>query len=154
MRIKRDQITGAVLILLGTVVFLMTTTFSTPITAAYPGPRMLPSIAAFGFAVCGLGILVESTLSKKEQKAYMAKAGWVRMGASLIIITAYIAVMTAAGYLIATPAALYVLTTMFAGGGLSTLKGRLLFSVAVAVIIYVIYVYAFGLTLPSGMLFE
>ena len=51
-------------------------------------------------------------------------------------------------------AALYVLTTMFAGGGLSTLKGRLLFSVAVAVIIYVIYVYAFGLTLPSGMLFE
>ena len=103
MRIKRDQITGAVLILLGAVVFLMTTTFSTPITAAYPGPRMLPSIAAFGFAVCGLGILVESTLSKKEQKAYMAKAGWVRMGASLIIITAYIAVMTAAGYLIATP---------------------------------------------------
>ena len=153
MRIKRDQITGAVLILLGAVVFLMTTTFSTPITAAYPGPRMLPSIAAFGFAVCGLGILVESTLSKKEQKAYMAKAGWVRMGASLII-TAYIAVMTAAGYLIATPAALYVLTTMFAGGGSSTLKGRLLFSVAVAVIIYVIYVYAFGLTLPSGMLFE
>ena len=148
MRIKRDQITGAVLILLGAVVFLMTTTFSTPITAAYPGPRMLPSIAAFGFAVCGLGILVESTLSKKEQKAYMAKAGWVRMGASLIIITAYI------GYLIATPAALYVLTTMFAGGGSSTLKGRLLFSVAVAVIIYVIYVYAFGLTLPSGMLFE
>ena len=85
MRIKRDQITGAVLILLGAVVFLMTTTFSTPITAAYPGPRMLPSIAAFGFAVCGLGILVESTLRKKEQKAYMAKAGWVRMGASLIL---------------------------------------------------------------------
>ena len=85
MRIKRDQITGAVLILLGAVVFLMTTTFSPPITAAYPGPRMLPSIAAFGFAVCGLGILVESTLSKKEQKAYMAKAGWVRMGASLIL---------------------------------------------------------------------
>ena len=69
-------------------------------------------------------------------------------------ITDYLAVMTAAGYLIATPAALYVLTTMFAGGGSSTLKGRLLFSVAVAVIIYVIYVYAFGLTLPSGMLFE
>lgn len=75
-------------------------------------------------------------------------------GVPYFIITAYIAVMTAAGYLIATPAALYVLTTMFAGGGSSTLKGRLLFSVAVAVIIYVIYVYAFGLTLPSGMLFE
>ena len=153
MRIKRDQITGAVLILLGAVVFLMTTTFSTPITAAYPGPRMLPSIAAFGFAVCGLGILVESTLSKKEQKAYMAKAGWVRMGASLIIITAYIAVMTAAGYLIATPAAC-MCSQPCLQEAVHPLKGRLLFSVAVAVIIYVIYVYAFGLTLPSGMLFE
>ena len=89
-----------------------------------------------------------------EQERTEGIYGKSRMGASLIIITAYIAVMTAAGYLIATPAALYVLTTMFAGGGSSTLKGRLLFSVAVAVIIYVIYVYAFGLTLPSGMLFE
>ena len=45
-------------------------------------------------------------------------------GVPYFIITAYIAVMTAAGYLIATPAALYVLTTMFAGGGSSTLKGK------------------------------
>lgn len=94
MKIKRDQLTGAVLILLGIVVFMMTTSFSIPITGAYPGPRMLPTIAAFGFAVCGLGILVNGTMSKKEEKVYMVKAGWIRIGITLAVIAAYIAAMT------------------------------------------------------------
>lgn len=153
MKIKRDQLTGAVLIILGIVVFIMTTSFSIPITGAYPGPRMLPTIAAFGFAVCGLGIFVNGTMSKKEEKVYMVKAGWIRIGITLAVIAAYIAAMTVAGYLIATPVILYILTTMFARGSQTSLKGRIIFSVAVAVIIYVIYVFAFGLTLPGGMLF-
>lgn len=154
MKIKRDQVTGAVLVLLGLVVFFMTNTFTMPITAAYPGPRMLPTIAALGFMVCGSGILIGSSLGKKEEKVYMVKAGWIRIGAVLAVIAAYIAAMTVAGYLIATPIILYVLTAMFAKGSDSTLKGRIIFSVAVSVIIYVIYVFAFGLTLPSGILFE
>ncbi|MDO5417869.1 MAG: tripartite tricarboxylate transporter TctB family protein [Lachnospiraceae bacterium] len=154
MKIKRDQLTGAVLVILGIIVFLMTTTFSLPITASYPGPRMLPSIAAFGFVACGLGIFVEGTFSKKEEKVYLVKAGWIRVAITLLVIAAYIAGMTVVGYLITTPIILYVMTTMFAKGSKSTVKGRILFSVLVAVIIYVIYVYAFGLTLPAGMLFD
>lgn len=154
MKIKRDQVTGAVLILLGLATFFMTMDFSMPITAAYPGPRMLPTIAAVGFVVCGLGILVEGILSKKEEKVYMVKTGWLRIGATLGVIAGYIGAMTAVGYLIATPVILYILTTMFARGSNSTWKGRVVFSVAVALVIYVVYVYAFGLSLPSGMLFE
>lgn len=154
MKMKRDQLTGAVLVLLGIAVFLMTTTFSIPITAAYPGPRMLPSIAAFGFIVCGLGIFVESAISKKKEKAFLTKEGWIRVMLTLVVIAAYIAGMTVVGYLITTPIILYVLTTMFAKGSRTTVKGRVIFSVLVAVIIYVIYVFAFGLTLPGGMLFD
>ncbi len=153
MKLKRDQLTGAALVILGIVVFLMTTTFSIPITAAYPGPRMLPTIAAFGFVVCGLGIFAEGTMSKKEEKVFLVKEGWVRVLLTLAVIAAYIAGMTVVGYLIATPVILYVLTTMFAKGSQTSVTGRVIFSVAVAAIIYVIYVYAFGLTLPGGMLF-
>ena len=153
MKLKRDQLTGAALVILGIVVFLMTTTFSIPITAAYPGPRMLPPIAAFGFVVCGLGIFAEGTMSKKEVKVFLVKEGWVRVLLTLAVIAAYIAGMTVVGYLIATPVIFYVLTTMFAKGSQTSVKGRVIFSVAVAAIIYVIYVYAFGLTLPGGMLF-
>ncbi|MCI8949410.1 MAG: tripartite tricarboxylate transporter TctB family protein [Lachnospiraceae bacterium] len=153
MKLKRDQLTGAVLVILGIVVFLMTTTFSIPITASYPGPRMLPTIAAFGFVVCGLGIFAESAMSKKEEKQFLAKEGWIRVIVTLIVIAAYITAMTVAGYLIATPIILYVLTTMFAKGSQTTVKARVIFSAAVSVIIFGIYVYAFGLTLPGGMLF-
>ncbi len=154
MRLKRDQITGIILILVGVVVFLLTTTFSIPITAAYPGPRMLPSIAAFGLVACGIGIFIESILSKKEEKEYVVEAGWIRIGKSIFIMAVYIGGMSAVGYLIATPIVLYVITTMFAKGSSTTFTERMLFSIIVTFIIYVVYVYAFGLMLPSGILFE
>ncbi len=130
---------------------MMTTPFPFLITGAYPGQGCCrPSQRS----VCGLRlILVNGTMSKKEEKVYMVKAGWIRIGITLAVIAAYIAAMTAVGYLIATPVILYILTTMFARGSQTSLKGRIIFSVAVAVIIYVIYVFAFGLTLPGGMLF-
>ncbi|WP_124065571.1 tripartite tricarboxylate transporter TctB family protein [Clostridium sp. E02] len=154
MKGKRDQITGAVLVILGIVVFLMTTTFSIPITSSYPGPRMLPDIAAFGFVVCGLGIFIESVVSKREETCYLKKEGWLKVGLVFLMIAGYIAGMMVAGYLITTPVILYILTTVFAKGSSSTIKGRIVFSLLTAVIIYLIYVLAFGLTLPSGLLFN
>lgn len=57
----------------------------------------------------------------------MVKAGWIRIGITLAVIAAYIAAMTAVGYLIATPVILYILTTMFARGSQTSLKGRIIF---------------------------
>ena len=116
MKGKRDQITGAVLVILGIVVFLMTTTFSIPVISSYPGPRMLPDIAAFGFVVCGLGIFIESIVSKKEGTSYLTKEGWLKVVTVFLIIAGYIAGMLVAGYLIATPVILYIMTTLFAKG--------------------------------------
>ena len=153
MKGKRDQITGVVLVILGIVVFLMTTTFSIPITPSYPGPRMLPDIAAFGFVICGSGIFIESVVNKKEGITYLTKEGWFRAGNVFLIIIAYIAGMLAVGYFITTPVIIYIMTTLFAKGSSSTRKGRILFSIITSVIIYLIYVFVFGLTLPSGLLF-
>lgn len=154
IRAKRDQLTGAVLILTGVVTALLVSRFQIPMTASYPGPKMLPSIAAVGFVVCGIGCFVDGTLNKKEEKAFMIKEGWIRMGAALGILAAYVFAMTYVGYLIATPIAAYILTTLFAREHTSTIQGRVVFSVLLAVIIYVIYVFAFGLGLPDGMLFS
>ena len=83
----------------------------------------------------------------------MVKEGWVRMGVTLVILAAYVLAMTYVGYLIATPVVTYIMTTLFAKGKTSTRKGRIIFSVLLTVIIYAIYVFAFGLGLPDGMLF-
>ena len=153
MKLKRDQVAGGVLVILGVIVFIMTSQFSTPFSLAYPGPKAVPMIAAFGFVVCGLGIFLEGCKKKEDEKAFMMKEGWVKMFLAMVVLALYVFAASLVGYLITTPFAAYALTTMFAKGSKRTLKGRLLFAILLSVIIYVIYTYVFGLSLPSGSLF-
>lgn len=153
MKLKRDQITGAVVVLVGIVVLLLVSQFKTPFTLAYPGPKALPTIAAVGFIICGIGVFVESTRSSKEEKTFLVKEGWVRLFKTLILLAVYIFGMKYLGYLIMTPIVCYIITTLYAKGSHSTLKGRLLYTVILTALIYVTYVFMFGMGLPTGELF-
>lgn len=156
MKIKRDQITGLVLVILGVIVFAMISQFETPFTPSYPGPSLLPGIGAFGLVVCGAGVFVTGCLQKGEDKEFMPKGGWLRMGASFAALCAYVLAMKYVGYLVATPFLLYGLTTYFAkASGMATkLWTRIVFSIVVSVAIWAMYVPLFGMTLPAGLLFE
>jgi len=153
MKLKRDQISGIFLVLFGLVIAVMISHFSVPFKASYPGPKAIPMLAVIGFIVCGIGIFLESTFNKKEEKVFLVKEGWVRAGTSLLMMLIYLILMNFVGFLIASPLALYAFSTYYAKGYKSTVKGRVIFSVALTAIIYVIYVFAFGLSLPGGMLF-
>lgn len=153
MKLKRDQITGVVLVVLGIVVAAMVTRFKVPFSVSYPGPKALPMIAVCGFIICGGGIFINSTRSKEEEPIFLVKEGWIRAACSLALLAGYILGMKFVGYLISTPVICYLLTTLYAKGSNTTIKARVLYAVLLTVIIYVIYVYAFGLGLPSGELF-
>jgi putative tricarboxylic transport membrane protein len=154
MKIKIDQIIGIFLVLCGIAVSLLISRFSVAMTPQYPGPKLLPAIAAFGFIVCGSGIFVQSTMSKKEEKAVLLSRGWLKIVLCFSILCLYILLMKFAGFLIATPILLYIISTLFAKGYVCSRHGRLIFSLAVTGIIYVVYIYAFGLGLPRGILFQ
>lgn len=149
---RRDQVTGGTIFVLGIIVYLITTTFKMPITGAYPGPRMLPTIAAFGFVVCGLGIFLTSTFKHKEENIFMTKAGWLRIGLIIGILVLYIFSMVYLGFLIITPICTYVIVTLFAKGKESKTINRVTFSIVFTGIVYVMYVYVFGLGLPKGII--
>ena len=68
MKIKRDQITGLVLVILGIVLLIMIGQFKKPITAEYPGPKLMPGIAALGMIICGLGIFIKGCRQKEADK--------------------------------------------------------------------------------------
>lgn len=153
MKLKRDQITGAALVLLGIVVAALVSQFKVPFSASYPGPKALPMISVAGFILCGAGIFIESTKSQKEEPVFLVKEGWIRVLVSIALLALYIAAMKFVGYLIATPVICYALTTLYARGSSSTLKGRLIYTIALTLVIYVIYVFAFGLAVPAGELF-
>ena len=66
MKVKRDQLTGAVLVIAGLFFAYLISQFKTPFTPQYPGPSLLPGIGAFGLIVCGAGIFVQGCLKKDE----------------------------------------------------------------------------------------
>ena len=155
-KIRRDHVTGLALIILGVVVAVLVMQFKKPMTAAYPGPKLFPLIAAFGFVACGLGIFIEGCLSKKEEKPFLSAAGWKKVGIMFAVLIVYVFLMKYLGYMLATPFALFAFTTIIEKGEKTKagLVSKIIYSVAVTVFIYLMYVTAFGMTFPSGMLFE
>lgn len=153
MKVKRDQITGAILVLLGGIVAVMVHQFRIPLSASYPGPKALPLIAAAGFIICGTGIFVTSTKSKAEEAVFLVGDGWLRVAASFGLLVIYVLGLKFLGYLISTPIISFLFATFYAKGSNATLKARVLFAAVFTILIYAIYIYAFGLGLPTGELF-
>jgi hypothetical protein len=153
MRVKRDQITGTALVLLGLVIAWLVSQFRIDFKPEYPGPKLFPLIAVFGFVACGLGIFIKSTVSGKEEKVFMVKSGWIRVGAAGGILVLYVFMMTWLGYLIVTPFAVFFLTGLFAQEKKSAPLSRVVFALLFSFVVYAVYVYAFGLSLPRGSVF-
>jgi len=151
MKINRDMLTGAALFLLGVSVFVMISSYPIPLTASYPGPKALPSLAGTGFILCGAGIFLQGVRTQKTQiRSFLNKGGWIRLSINFVILIFYIIGMKYLGYFIATPVLLFILSTWYSKSGISPLIQRVFFSVLVTIIIYLAYVTAFGYSLPMG----
>ena len=155
MKIKRDQVTGLALAALGILVFVLIGQFSTPLTPEYPGPRLMPGIAAFGLVVCGLGVFAGGCRQKDEPQAPLTGEGLVRVLITFAILCLYILGMKYLGFLVVTPFLVYVLTTYFARKSKADtrLAARILFAVSVTAAIWLMYVKLFDMELPTGLLF-
>lgn len=156
MKVKRDQITGLVLVILGAVVFIMASQFKKPLTAEYPGPKLMPFIAAFGLVVCGMGIFVKGCKQKEADKLPVNGKGMIRIVVTFAVLCLYIFGMRFLGFLIVTPFLVFGLTLYFAKASGVEVKiwVAALFALAVTGIIWAMYVPLFGMELPVGELFE
>jgi len=151
--IKKDQITGVTLVLLGLVIALLVSKFRIDFQPEYPGPRLFPLISVFGFVVCGMGIFIKNIKSKKEEKIFLKKDGWIRAGVTFGILILYVLTMMWLGFLITTPLVVFSLVTLFDREKKSALLNRIVFSVLFSLAVYIAYVYVFGLRLPSLNIF-
>ena len=156
MKIKRDQITGLVLVALGIVLFVMISQFSKPLTAEYPGPKLMPGIAAVGLVICGLGVFFTGCRQKEPDKPILSKAGLLRVLIGFAALWLYILGLKYLGFLIVTPFLVYGLTTYFAVQSKAETKlwVRIVFAIGVTLVIWLMYVQLFDMELPIGELFE
>ncbi|MGI6028477.1 MAG: tripartite tricarboxylate transporter TctB family protein [Candidatus Heteroscillospira sp.] len=156
MKIKKDTITGLLLIALGAVIAVMVSKFRYGMTWEYPGPKLFPLIAVFGFVVCGAGIFLSSIFGHKEDKVFLTGAGWLKTLSLFVMLALYILGLKYLGYMIVTPFVLFIFCTIIARGGdvKASLIGRIIFSVVFTLLIYVVYVHVFNMTLPTGIFFD
>lgn len=156
MKVKRDQITGIALVILGIVLFVLISQFKKPMTAEYPGPKLMPGIAALGLVICGLGVFVSGCRQKTPDKAMLTKAGMLRMLIGFAALWLYILGLKYLGFLIVTPFLVYGLTSYFAKATKveTRLWVRIVFAVGVTLVIWLMYVQLFDMELPIGELFE
>lgn len=155
MKLKRDQISGLILIIFGIAAAIVVSGFSVPFTWQYPGPKAIPMLAVIGFIVCGAGIFIESTMSKKEEKAFLAGKGWSKLGGSVALLVLYLVLMNFIGFILSTLICLFLFVSYYARDAeqMPGIRNRVIFTVVFTLVVYVIYVYAFSLSLPDGMLF-
>ncbi|MBQ9911378.1 MAG: tripartite tricarboxylate transporter TctB family protein [Lachnospiraceae bacterium] len=153
MKINRDQITGAVIVLLGVLVFVSISSYKVPFTLSYPGPRALPGLAAVGFVVCGAGIFIKGCMNREGEKPFLDRKGWLKLGISVAALIAYVALMYVIGFLIPTALFLYGISTYYAVGYNTKWWHRVIFAVATTAFLYLMYQVVFGYRLPTGILF-
>ena len=150
MKVNRDQVTGAFLVLLGVLVFVAISSYRVPLTMAYPGPKALPGLAGVGFVICGAGIFIEGCRAK-DAKPFLSAKGWARLGISVGMLILYVLGMRFLGFWIPTVVFLFACSTYYAVGYQTKVWQRIVFSVAFTVVMFLVYQLAFGYILPTGI---
>lgn len=116
---------------------------------AIVGPRTFPLIAAGIFALCGIYFLVHKL--DGEDKVYMTKKQFLRAMAMFGCYVIYLAGLYFLGLKFAAPIAIFVMTMLFGNGKLKWWKAAL-YGIIFGLAFWGIYVYAFQIRVPTGIL--
>ena len=115
-----------------------------------PGPRIFPYMTAVMFGVAGLLLFLRK--QKAEEKVYLTKEQWRRLFYLFSVLCGYILLIWVIGFSIATLILLFVVSTMFAKGQNVSVKQRIIYSIVMTIIIYMIFKYGLKISLPKGLL--
>ncbi|NDL67810.1 tripartite tricarboxylate transporter TctB family protein [Anaerotalea alkaliphila] len=148
---KRDKIVGIGAVLTAVFFFYHTTAIRIPVNLAEPGPRLMPYLAEALMALCGIGMIVESEMKKEEDKPYLTKEGWKRLGIIFGVLSAYTMGLVVLGFLWVTPFMLFVLIGMLSGEQKVPRVKKAVISVAVTFALYFVFAKGFSVGLPAGM---
>ncbi len=153
---KKDRIVGGLVSLIGIFLLLMIfLTIPDKAKGADPGPRLFPMLGSIGMLIFGAGIFFNASKGEnaaKEAPVFLPRDGWIRIAKVTVIFVAYTLALKYIGFLIATPVFVFLITTLFAYEKKINIVVRILFSIATAVLIWLIFVKLLSVILPAGTL--
>ncbi len=151
---KKDTIIGIGAILVAMFFMFNTGNIKSPTDLVDPGPRIMPYIAEVMMIICGAGVIFESLKDKKEEKQYLSKEGWKRLGIIFFILIAYAVCLSIFGFIASTPFMFVVLMQLLNADGFQAWPKVIVISVVLTALIYAAFVLGFQVQLPKGSLFH
>lgn len=154
MKLKRDHYVGIALFLVGAVICACTSQIQShfAVDGSDVGPRLFPYITGIGIAVCGI-LTFLTTKRTGEDKPFLDKAGWKRLGALLGLLICYAVCLYLFGFLLSTPFMLFLLILLLAGSYKLNKIVVAVISIVASVLLYWLFVKVLYVMLPRGILF-
>lgn len=154
MKMRRDMATGIVGLITCVFFFIMTRQVRQPANLLEPGPRLLPYVALFLIAISSIALIVRGYKDRAvEEKPYFPKGGVKKVTKSFVMLVVYAIAMTYLGFAITTPFATAAFIYDLRGNSEVKPVSTAIISVVVTAVLYAMFVFAFQIKLPAGVLF-
>ena len=148
MKMRHDMVTGIVGLLTCIFFFIMTQQVRQPANLLEPGPRLLPYVAIFLIGISSIALIVKGYKEREiAEKPYFPKGGVIKVTKS------YAVAMTYLGFVITTPFATAAFIYDLKGNSEVKPVSTVIISVVVTAVLYAMFVFAFQIKLPAGVLF-
>ena len=154
MKMRRDMVTGIVGLLTCIFFFIMTQQVRQPANLLEPGPRLLPYVAIFLIGISSIALIVKGYKEREiAEKPYFPKGGVLKVTRSFLMLVVYAIAMTYLGFVITTPFATAAFIYDLKGNSEVKPVSTAIISQKVTAALYAMFVFAFQIKLPAGVLF-
>ena len=154
MKMRHDMVTGIVGLLTCIFFFIMTQQVRQPANLLEPGPRLLPYVAIFRIGISSIALIVKGYKEREiAEKPYFPKGGVIKVTKSFLMLVIYAVAMTYLGFVITTPFATAAFIYDLKGNSEVKPVSTVIISVVVTAVLYAMFVFAFQIKLPAGVLF-
>lgn len=154
MKMRHDMVTGIVGLLTCIFFFIMTQQVRQPANLLEPGPRLLPYVAIFLIGISSIALIVKGYKEREiAEKPYFPKGGVIKVTKSFLMLVLYAVAMTYLGFVITTPFATAAFIYDLKGNSEVKPVSTVIISVVVTAVLYAMFVFAFQIKLPAGVLF-
>ena len=154
MKMRHDMVTGIVGLLTCIFFFIMTQQVRQPANLLEPGPRLLPYVAIFLIGISSIALIVKGYKEREiAEKPYFPKGGVIKVTKSFLMLVIYAVAMTYLGFVITIPFATAAFIYDLKGNSEVKPVSTVIISVVVTAVLYAMFVFAFQIKLPAGVLF-
>ena len=120
----------------------------------YDKEGLLPFVALFLIGISSIALIIRGYKDRaKEEKPYFPKGGVLKVTKSFLMLVVYAVAMTYLGFVITTPFATAAFIYDLKGNSEVKPVSTAIISVVVTAALYAMFVFAFQIKLPAGVLF-